>query len=259
MIKIKCLNKAFKYFKEKKPFNHCIVDNFFDEATAKALSEEFPDFESSTWYEYKNSIEIKKACNNWNLFPQTTYKVFSYLNSREFLDPLEKFTGIQNLYPDMGLNGGGWHIHASGGKLNPHLDYSIHPKMPFQRKLNIIVYLEPDWQESWGGHLGLYTHNESKHAPEKLEVEILPKFNRAVFFDTTQNSWHGLCQTVTSPEGICRKSIAAYFLTDPPADADSRGKAFFAPTKEQENDEAVLDLIQKRAQVNTAASTWKSS
>ena len=50
-----------------------------------------------------------------------------------------------------GLNGGGWHIHANGGKLNPHLDYSMYPKLPYQRKLNIIVYLQPNWEESWGG------------------------------------------------------------------------------------------------------------
>jgi hypothetical protein len=45
------------------------------------------------------------------------------------------------LYPDPGLHGGGWHMHGAGGNLNPHLDYSIHPKSGLMRKLNIIIYL----------------------------------------------------------------------------------------------------------------------
>ena len=258
MIDLNKLCEPFASFKKNKPFDFCIVDNFFNDDIATQLSQEFPSFESPIWYEYKNSIEIKKACNNWNVFPETTYQTFSFLNSRDFLSPLEKLTGIANLYPDPGLNGGGWHIHASGGKLNPHLDYSIHPKLSLQRKINVIVYLEHNWEESWGGHLGLYTHDNIKKSPKELSIEILPKFNRAVFFDTTQDSWHGLCQTVRTPENICRKSIAAYFLTEPPQNAETRGKALFAPTKEQEDDEKVLELIQKRSQINTAASTWKT-
>ena len=46
------------------------------------------------------------------------------------------------LFIDPGLHGGGWHIHSNKGNLNPHLDYSIHPKMDIQRRLNLIVYLE---------------------------------------------------------------------------------------------------------------------
>ena len=85
----------------------------------------------------------------------------------------------------------------------------------------------------------------------------MPAFNRAVFFDTTQDSWHGLCREVTTPEGICRKSMAAYFLTHPPQGVDTRSKALFAPTKDQEDDQDVLDLIEKRSQLNAASSVYK--
>ena len=257
MINKDHLVEPFKQFREAKPFDFCVVDDFFEEDVAKTLSKEFPDFESSTWFEYKNQIEIKKACNNWNLFPQTTYAAFSYLNSQAFLDELMALTGISSLMPDQGLNGGGWHIHANGGKLNPHLDYSMHPKLPYQRKLNIIVYLQPHWEESWGGHLGLYEHDSDKQAPGKLIEELLPAFNRAVFFDTTQDSWHGLCREVTTPVGICRKSMAAYFLTHPPEGVDTRSKALFAPTKDQQDDQEVLDLIKKRSHLNAASSVYK--
>ena len=73
------------------------------------------------------------------------------------------------------------HIHSNGGKLNPHLDYSMHPKIPYQRKLNLIVYLQEGWQSSWGGHFGVYEHDQEKNAPGPLINEIEPAFNRAVF------------------------------------------------------------------------------
>ena len=253
------LKKHFDNFNSKDPFSFCVIDDFFPKELATKLSNEFPDFDDSKWHQYNNQIEIKKVSNNWNIFPKTTYETFTYLNSLDFTSVISELTGISPLISDPGLNGGGWHIHANGGKLNPHLDYSLHPKMPYQRKINLIVYLQPDWQESWGGHLGLYEHDKAKKGPGKLVHEIEPKFNRAVFFDTTMDSWHGLCREVTTPEGICRKSMAAYYLTTPPKNVDTRGKALFAPTKEQENDAEVLDLINKRSNINTADSVYKGN
>ena len=252
------LKEAFKGFSDKKPFPYCVVDNFFPESLALKLSSEFPEFNDSKWHEYNNSIEIKKVSNNWNLFPKTTYDTFRYLNSVELTTLLEELTGIPVLLSDPGLNGGGWHIHANGGKLNPHLDYSLHPKMPYQRKINIIVYLQKDWQPAWGGHLGIYDH-EQDGSCGKLITEIEPKFNRAVFFDTTMNSWHGLCREVSSPEGICRKSMAVYYLTTPPVNVDDRGKALFAPTDAQKDDPEVLDLIKKRSQINSASEVYNQA
>ena len=257
MLNHQDLSSYFTQFNHQQPFSYCVVDNFFTEEHAKLLSSEFPDFEDSTWHEYKNKIEIKKACNNWNLFPKATYETFSFLNSKVFLEPLMKYTQLPVLLPDHGLNGGGWHIHASGGKLNPHLDYSMHPKLPYQRKINLIVYLQEDWVPEWGGHLGLYEHNSDTQAPGECIHEIEPKFNRALFFDTTMNSWHGLCKEVTTPKGICRKSIATYYLTIPPKGVDQRGKALFAPTQEQQNDADVLQLIKKRSSLSDASSTYK--
>lgn len=165
--------------------------------------------------------------------------------------------GENKLYCDSGLNGGGWHIHSRGGKLNTHLDYSLHPKLGLQRKLNIIVYLNSEWQSEWGGHLGLWD-NKSADEPGDLIKEIEPKFNRAAIFDTTFNSWHGLPKPLNCPECQFRKSLAVYYLTKPPIDVDNRGKALFTPTAEQQNDKEVLELIKKRSSVVTASSVYSN-
>lgn len=257
MINLSSLTLHAQEFASSEPFPHCIIDSFFTENLAIDLARQFPDFESDIWHEYCNEIEVKKACNNWNLFPKETYQTLNYLLSTEFLELLGEIVGIKKLLPDPGLNGGGWHIHKTGGKLNQHLDYSIHPKLGKQRILNLIVYLNPDWEEGWGGEFGLWCPGCDPKRPGSLFKKVTPIFNRGVIFETT-GSWHGLATPVAAPEGQCRKSLAVYYLIEPLKDASNRGKAQFAPTKEQESDAKVLDLIEKRATVDGAMEVWKS-
>ena len=256
-ININNINGIKEKFITAKPFSHVIIDDFFNEETADNLEKEFIDYDSSHWHRYHNAIEVKKTCNNWNIFPELTYKVFSYLNSTVFIDRLAKETGIKNLTADFGLNGGGWHIHSKGGKLNTHLDYSLHPKLKKQRKLNLIVYLTKDWSESWGGHLGLWSHNAVNNQPDELVNSVAPLFNRAVIFDTTQHSWHGLPEAIQCSEGEYRKSIAVYYLTDADQTVDTRGKALFSPYKKQKDDKDILELIKKRSTISTAENVYE--
>jgi hypothetical protein len=258
-INFEALEAAVADFGRAKPFHHAVVDGFFLPKVAADLEKEFPSFDYPIWHQYNNAIEIKKVCNNWNVFPPLTYAVFSYLNSPEFVEKISALLKIDELYSDPGLNGGGWHIHKQGGKLNAHLDYSLHPKLGQQRKLNIIIYLNSAWRPGWGGQLGMWEHDAEAMQPGKLVKTIEPLFNRAVLFDTTQNSWHGLPTPLTCPEGEARRSLAVYYLVPAPADIDRRGKALFAPTEEQANDKAVADLIAARASVANASSVYTSN
>lgn len=230
----------------KYPFHHWIIDNFLDSKQASKISKEFPDYTSDDWFFYNNPLENKKSCNNWHTFGPETYKTLTYLNSPEFIKKLQEITGIQTLYPDIGLHGGGLHIHGKGGKLNVHLDYSIHPKLKLQRKLNLIIYLTEDWNTDWGGGLEFWSHNSETKRPKEKVVTIDNIFNRAILFDTTQNSWHGFPEPLTCPKHTYRKSLAVYYLTDPPEDVDPRLRALYAPTKEQENNPEILSLIEER-------------
>jgi hypothetical protein len=242
-------------FQSAEPFNHVVIDNFFEPAIAEGLAADFPGFDSDVWAEYNNPIEIKKLCNRWDKFPKLTYSVFDYLNSPAFVEKMSLLVG-ETLFPDPGLNGGGWHTHKAGGKLNTHLDYSIHPKLGLERRVNIIVYVQPEWKPEYGGELGLWEATDEGRRPGNLAVQIGCNFNRAVIFDTSQDSWHGLPEPVRSPDGINRNSIAAYYLCEPRPGVSDRGKALFAPYGDQENDASVLELIRLRSQVATSASVY---
>jgi len=248
MINIENLSKAFENFKEAQPFPYCVIDDFLQESTAINVASEFPEFDSESYNGiYNNPIEIKKTCNIWDRFKPSTYKLITFLNSPEFVNLMSLKTEEQ-LYADPGLHGGGWHTHPAGGKLNPHLDYSIHPKLGLQRKYNLLVYLTPDWEDAWGGHFGLWNTNKEGR-PLDVVKEIAPKFNRAIFFDTTMNSWHGLAREVSCPWNKTRNSIAMYYLREPSLTADLRMRALFSPTEEQKGDKEIEELIMRRSQI----------
>ena len=253
------IKNAFSTFHSAEPFPYCVIDNFFTDDIAHQLAQEFPNSDSDVFNgNYFNQIEIKKTCNIWDRFPSTTYIVLQYLNSQEFLNFLTPLTNNDKLYADQGLHGGGWHIHPPGGKLNVHLDYSIHPKLKLQRNYNLLVYLNPNWQPGWGGELGLWTSDINK--PKDLDKVLEPKFNRGVIFDTTCNSWHGLEVPNMFPQGQDRKSIALYYLTDPPTNVSTLSRALFSPSKDQENNQDVLDLIERRSKVTGQDPTkWSRS
>ena len=238
---------SHKSFITAKPFHHVVIDDFFDEGSALALSKEFPDFHDPLWFVYNNPLEKKKTCNEWNRFPRNIYSTLTYLNSPQFIAKLKKITGIKKLYPDVGLHGGGLHIHGKGDKLNVHLDYSIHPKLKLQRKINLIIYLGEGWNPEWGGQLELWSADKKECI---TSVDTL--FNRAIIFDTTQKSYHGLPTPLSCPDDCYRKSLAVYYLTDAPENCPTNSKAIYIPTKEQEDDKEIQEIIEKRSRMTTA-------
>ena len=191
------------------PFDHWVLDNFLDINDAKKLSNQFIDFDNPTE----------------EIIPPLTYSTFSNLLSNKFINKLSEITGISSLYPDIGLHGGGWHMSGKGGSLAMHLDYSIHPKMNLQRKLNLIIYLEEDYDPEWGGSLQFWSHDDKNKKPLTKVKEIEPIFNKAILFDTTQNSWHGFPEPINPPRGKMRKSIAVYYMTDITSSAQERYRA----------------------------------
>lgn len=232
------------------PFDHYIIDNFLEAQLAQDLSNEFLGFDSERWFTYENPLEVKKTISDWYSFPAKTYQLLTYLNSAGFVEQLEKITGVSPLFPDMGLHGAGWHIHGSGGKLNVHQDYSIHPKLELQRKFNLILYLSQDWQPDWGGNLEFWSHNSNTNQPSARVASIECKFNRAVIFDSSQNSWHGFNDPITCPEGYYRKSIAMYYLCYPGQNADpKRRRALYSAADNQRDNQSILDLINQRVQL----------
>lgn len=229
------------------PFFHIVVDNFFDEDVANELAKDFFNYDDPRWFHYNNAIEKKKTINFWQYFPRCTYNEISNLCSKKFIDSIKEITGMNDLCPDIGLHGGGWHIHGRHDMLNVHKDYSIHPKLGLLRKLNLIIYLTPGWRPEWGGALELWSHDAERDLPLKSVTSVDCLFNRAILFDTTQNSWHGLPNPIQCPDNVYRQSIAVYYLTSATGIVDTRQRARFVPTEAQKNNKEIYDLCIARS------------
>jgi hypothetical protein len=229
----------------KDPIDHLIIDNFLPKKLAKKLSLEFGDYNSSHWHCYSNKIEEKKTCNQWNLFNINTYTYFSSVLSNQVDKAISKKFRI-NVISDYGLHGGGQHIHGKLGNLNPHLDYSLHPKINLERRINVIYYLTDRYHSKDGGHLGFWDNKNSKQ-PGNLKKEYEPRFNRLILFNTSQNSWHGLSRLYNPAKNKYRKSLATYYLSIPRKNSLNHNRALYAPREKELNNRKILKIIKLRS------------
>jgi Rps23 Pro-64 3,4-dihydroxylase Tpa1-like proline 4-hydroxylase len=202
---------------------HVVIHNFFADDAAKAISSEFgtPNVDDG-WFEYKNPLE-RKFAKNTNLGKQTT-DTFDVLQSPEFVDLVSRISGIPDIEADPHLHGAGIHAYPPGGHLSVHLDYSLHPVTGKERRLNLLVFLNEDWKEEYGGDLLLMNDINAK---DEDIVKVSPTWNTAILFKTTDDSFHGLPIPTKTDE--FRKSLAIYYVSDPRSDATMRQKAQFFP------------------------------
>ena len=211
-------------FAAARPFPNMVIDGFFSEEMASALEPVFPEMASSLrWHRYDNPIEKKFARDDVASIPAAA-RAFAALQSEEFLGRLRALTGIEDLEADPHLHGAGLHYHPRGGKLDMHLDYSLHPVTGRERRLNLIVYLNRGWREAWGGAVELWDESCSR-----CERSVLPEWNRAIIFRTSHMSFHGLPRPIRCPAGTGRKSLAIYYMAPWREGSLVRPKAEYRP------------------------------
>ncbi|MEE9438477.1 MAG: 2OG-Fe(II) oxygenase [Saprospiraceae bacterium] len=213
--KYKDLNAVFDQYKNDyqnaAPFPSIYLDDFLNVSMLDEVLEEFPDLEkvSDVFYNNPNATGKFAANGETSLGPKTIDLVH-YLNSQPFLEFLQGLTGIkETLLPDPYLVGGGFHQIKPGGFLKLHVDFHKHQKTKLDRRLNLLVYLNKDWKEEYGGHFELWEKDMSKSV-----TKILPIYNRMAMFSTTGDSWHGHPDVLSCPPDRSRKSLALYYYTN---------------------------------------------
>ena len=239
-------------FKNADPFPYVKIDNFLNPDKLKDVLDVFPSPKELEFYKYENPLEKKLAMDQLSKLATPIQNILLYLNSPDMLQFFEELTGIEGLIPDPYYRGGGIHQLESGGKLDVHIDFNIHPKLKLERRLNAIVYLNEDWDESYGGYLDIWRgHKEDgKHVLDECVDQILPIFNRMVVFATSEKSYHGNPDPVNCPVDRTRKSIALYYYTkDRPQDeaVDQHSTTFIKRPTDIDNKE-LDEMREKRNQ-----------
>jgi hypothetical protein len=202
------------------PFPHVVLDGLFPPEMLDTVLAEFPSPEHDVWTRYTNYHEQKLETQGEARLSPATSLILYQLSSAPFLRFLERLTGIENVLPDPYFNGGGLHQILPGGKLGVHADYSRHDRLPLERRINVLIYLNRDWKDEYGGALELWGPQR-----DRCYERILPIYNRTVIFSITDWAFHGHPEPLASPEGVTRKSIALYYFTvDRPRGEVMKGK-----------------------------------
>jgi len=193
----------------RRPFPHVHLVEFFEPGVAARIADEFPSETSQEWVHWKHFNENKLGLTKRALFPPFIGQVVDELNAPPFVAWLSRLTGIEGLVADPSLDGGGLHQSGCGGFLNVHTDFTTHHHQPtWRRRVNLILYLNRNWNDAWGGAIELWDRDM-----RGCVVQIPPLFNHAVIFNTDQPSYHGFPEPLRCPAGVTRRSLALYYYT----------------------------------------------
>jgi hypothetical protein len=205
-------------FQSADPFPHICIDNFLEPAFARSLLASFPPFERGNYIGDDGRPGEKSILAKIRAVGAPYERLDDAIQSPAFLEAIGRITGIDGLIYDPWYLGGGTHENRNGMSLDPHVDFNYHPSERWHRRLNLIVYLNPEWEESWGGALEVF---RDPHAQATASTKYAPIFNRCVIFETSERSWHGF-DTIAIPGDrvdVTRRSVALYFYTkDRPAE-----------------------------------------
>jgi hypothetical protein len=228
------------------PFRHVVADNLFDRLLLREVAEEFPPADSPLWFCYDSPLEKKLCCNRIDLLDPVVSAFVRCLNTVEVAALVGKVMGIPELVVDPSLHGAGLHLIEPGGKLDLHLDFADHPKLPLRRRVNLVLYLNEYWLDAWGGALELWDAEVSQCA-----VQIAPRFNRLVLFEVHDKAFHGHPDPLACPPGCCRRSIALYFLTPRQKAPVNHPRARFVARPNDPPDLAIEALRRERANLDS--------
>lgn len=198
---------AAETYRTRHPYPHGSFDDFLPPEILDRVIEELqqlPEAETS----FDRPQEKLKTSYIPERLPTYTRQLFYALNSRPFIQFLENMTGIKGLIPDPYFAGGGVHVVATGGHLDIHADFNHNDILNLERRLNVLIYLNKDWKEDYGGSFEIWNTDMT----EKVS-SFVPEYNRMVCFNTGSDTWHGNPSTVNHPDGMPRMSLALYYYT----------------------------------------------
>lgn len=191
-----------KYFStcETKPFFHGHSNRFLDDALALQIGKDFPHWDDPAWETFDSPYGFKKELSNRELFPPSLLTFLSIVESDEFIHELKEATGLE-LEIDLNLFGGGLNIYPPNSRLQKHTDFNYNNDLKKYRALNLLYFVNENYDSRYGGELIL--HGEGEKA-------IQPILNSALFFVTNNRSVHEVLKT---NEPFYRKSISLWYYT----------------------------------------------
>ena len=205
-------------YARSEPFPYVVIEGFLEPSFAAEVAAAYPTFETAKQMGFAfNAVNERRKVQVTDRarFPDAVGRLSDALASPEFLADLGAVTGIPKLVADDRLFGGGMHVTGPHGRLDVHVDFNIlDGEQKLYRRLNLLLYLNPDWNADWGGQVEFWDREV-----QTCVQRYVPSLNRCVVFETSDISYHGVAP-LTCPENEVRRSFAVYYYTTEPASAE---------------------------------------
>jgi len=207
------------------PFPHIYFDDVFPSSIFTHIDREMPDGsllgplqtcrqrarEGWRCIHSPRSGNLKVSNSRESRMGPTLQGVIMALKSDAFISFLQGLTGIYGLHADPYNEGSGLHQIFANGSLRVHADFNKHPVTGMERRVNVFLYLNDGWDQSWGGDLELWNR-----AMTRCAARIAAVRNRLAIFSTTDFTYHGHPDPLKCPLHRSRRSIAQYYYSPYP-------------------------------------------
>ncbi len=223
-----------------RPFEHLVVENWFNPTLLELVYEEFDLFGDAGWKHLQNSYEDTRRSAHHARFGPATQLYFAIVNSGWFVDLLAAVSGVEDLIPDPFLHGGGMHETRAGGGFGIHRDFDRHVRHGLSNRMVFITYLNKGWEPAWDGALELWDAEKSA-----CVRRVEPEFGRSILLQHGPSSYHGHPRPLRVPNGRVRRSVAAYYYTNPLAEElrDEQVRSRFLFTQRADGLKRVAKLL----------------
>jgi len=149
---------------------------------ALAASVEWPGPDWNWWVNYDTPTSFKYASRSMH----ECSSVYEKLIDKIIQNVPDFVCNNKKAFPDLSLHGAGLHEIPPTGFIRNHVDALEHPTKNWRREYTIILYLNSEWQEEWGG---AFCINDSKG--ETLE-KIYPVYEQLLIFQPTPHTYHSV-------------------------------------------------------------------
>jgi len=195
------------------PWTHGYSNKFLEQERAIQIQSDFPEWESDVWDThgkvFKSEYGYKKELTDKSVMSKSIVDFISDLESDLFISRISSATGITDLFIDHGMYGGGLNIYPPGSHLTTHIDFNYNNDLNAYRSVNLLYYLNDNWNPSSGGCFELFDVDLNKCKTVK------PELNTCIFFATNNGTYHGVSET---QNGFYRKSISIWYYTKRPTE-----------------------------------------
>lgn len=206
-------DRLYKAFVSNTPFPNIEFRDFLDEGIALGMKNEITN--SYRKYNHllknftRNGSHMIELCEAGDYCP-IAHRLIGDLHSKYFVGWLEKVTGIDGLIPDPWLIGASYMRCYRGDSLQVHSDFNWNDKLKLHRKLTLVIYLNPEWEEEWNGDIQLWDKEK-----QKCVKKYFPSNGNMVLWENQKYAFHGHPNPLNCPEHITRDGFRLfYYVSD---------------------------------------------